>query len=110
MLYDITKIQKYGKGLFQSEKIGLQWYFIVNARVYTDETKSAFWRVRFLIMFDFEDIAEYFELSENEGATPELIKEYKNIIAENFAYDLIETRKNIDDVCDACNKNIKRYA
>lgn len=41
MEYKITKVRKYGKGLYQSEKIGNQWYNVVYARLYPDSNNKS---------------------------------------------------------------------
>ena len=113
MIYDNTKVQKYGKGIYTSEKIGTQYYYKVNARVYTDETKKRFWRVRFIAMFDNEDLFDWYK-DENdnypESVTADEIKAYRNEIVFSFAESLIGYNKDITTVINECNENIKRYA
>ena len=49
MEYKITKVRKYGKGLYQSEKIGNQWYNVVYARLYPyPNNKSTYYKVHFI--------------------------------------------------------------
>ena len=36
MEYKITKIRKYGKGVYQSEKIGTQYYNVVYAHLFRE--------------------------------------------------------------------------
>lgn len=54
MEYKITKIIKYGKGIFTSEKIGTQYYNVVYVYLYRKEDKNKVdpIKVHFMHMFD----------------------------------------------------------
>ena len=107
MEYKITKVQKYGKGIYMSEKIGVQRYYLVYLHVFADPDKKTYYKLHFICMFDNEDLFEYYD--DKDTVTDDEIKAYRDEIvwscAESICYP-----KNINDIIDNCNQTIKRYA
>lgn len=110
MNFEITKIQKYGKGRYSSEKIGIQWYNIVYLRVFTDDTKQRFYKVHFLHMFDAEDLYFFVNPDDetNDDPTETDVKNCRNELCY-FAAESICSYNNIKDIINACNETIERY-
>ena len=90
-----------------SEKIGVQRYYLVYLRVYTDTTKKAYYKVHFICMFDNEDLFEYYD--DHETVTKEEINAYRDEIVWSCAESICGP-KNIKEIIDNCNQTIKRYA
>ena len=68
MDFKITKIRKYGNGIYCSEKIGVQYYNVVYARLYPNsKDKNTFYKVHFIHMFDGEDLWEFFNGGREDG-------------------------------------------
>lgn len=114
MEYRITKVEKYGKGTYESEKIGIQYYNVVYARLYPNpEDKSQYYKVHFIHMFDGEDLWEHFNYDPEEPQkdyfTIEDIKECRDELiwaaAENIFYG-----NNIKEITKECNRWIDKYA
>ena len=112
MEYKITKVRKYG--VFQSEKIGTQYYNVVYARLYPNKkNKHRFYRVKFIHMFDGEDLWEFFnydtESHAKETFSKQDIKECRDELvwaaAESIFYG-----NDIKEIIENCNYTIKRYA
>lgn len=113
MEYKITKVQKYGKGVYQSEKIGIQYYNVVYARLYPNKKdKRRFYKVHFIHMFDGEDLWEFYNYdTENppkETFSKQDIKECRDELiwaqAESVFYG-----NDIHEIVKNCNYTIKRY-
>lgn len=116
MDFKITKIRKYGKGVYRSEKIGVQYYNIVYARLYPNsKDKNTFYKVHFIHMFDGEDLWEFFNGGREDG-DPEKetfskddLKECRNELiwaaAESHFYG-----GDIYQIAANCNETIERYA
>ena len=116
MDFKITKIRKYGKGIYCSEKIGVQYYNVVYARLYPNsKDKNTFYKVHFIHMFDGEDLWEFFNGGREEG-DPEKetfskadLKECRNELiwaaAESHFYG-----GDIYKIAENCNETIERYA
>lgn len=113
MKYRITQIRKYGKGLYESEKIGKQWYNVVYARLYPARAiPGTFLAVKFLHMFDNEDLDAFFNYDEEEPQketfTKKDIKECRNELIYAAAESLFYG-ENLKQIYDDCNYTIKRY-
>ena len=110
MEYKITKIRKYGKGVFQSEKIGTQYYNVVYAHLFRNNDPNHIHpiKVHFIHMFDSDDLCEYFN-NEKEHFSQQDVKQCRDELvwaaAESLFYgnDLKQIIKN-------CNYTIERYA
>jgi hypothetical protein len=116
MDYKITKVVKYGKGLYQSEKIGSQWYNVVYARLYpNDGDKSSFYKVHFIHMFDGEDLWEYFNGCVEDGEQKKEcfskadVKECRDELIYGAAESLFYGN-DINSIVKECNDTIQRYA
>lgn len=112
MEYKITKVQKYG--VFQSEKIGTQYYNVVYARLYPNpENKKQYYKVQFIHMFDGEDLWEHYNYDPEEPTknyfTKEEIKECRNELIWAQA-DSIFYGNDIHEIVKECNYTIERYA
>lgn len=116
MEYKITKVRKYGKGMYTSEKIGIQWYDVVYAHLY-DRDKGLRYKVHFMHLMDMEDVWEYYnnfnceEPDENktkDSFTDKEIKECKDEMiwctAESLFYG-----NDIEQIIKNCNDTIYRY-
>ena len=116
MEYKITKVRKYGKGLYQSEKIGNQWYNVVYARLYPDSNnKSTYYKVHFIHMFDGDDLWEHFNLGKEENEPTK--EEFSNSDIKECRDELIWGRaeslfygSDIKTIIKECNETIERYA
>lgn len=111
MEYKITKVQKYG--IYESEKIGIQYYHIVYARLYPNaQNKNRYYKVHFIHMFDGEDLWQHFNYDKDEPIketfTKEDIKECRDELiwasAESVFYG-----NDIHEIADNCNALIERY-
>lgn len=114
MEYDITKVRKYGKGKYESEKIGAQWYNVVYARLYPNaEDKSHYYKVHFICMFDAEDLWQHFnydkEEPEKDSFSKQDIKECRDETIWGMAESLF-SGNNIKEIISACNETIDRWA
>nr|DAG55214.1 MAG TPA: hypothetical protein [Caudoviricetes sp.] len=114
MDYKITKIQKYGKGVFQSEKIGVQYYNIVYVHLFAknDPNHVNPIKVHFIHMFDGEDLWDFFNYEEEE--TKETfskadIKACRNELIWAAAESYF-SGDNLKDIVNSCNYTIKKYA
>ena len=114
MDYKITKIQKYGKGVFQSEKIGVQYYNIVYVHLFAknDPNHVSPIKVHFTHMFDGEDLWDFFNYEEEE--TKETfskadIKACRNELIWAAAESYF-SGDNLKDIVNSCNYTIKKYA
>ncbi len=114
MEYRITKVQKYGKGVYQSEWIGTQYYNIVYARLYPNaKDKRHYYKVHFIHMFDGEELWEHYNYDDEEpiknSFTKQDIKEYRDELiwaaAESIFYG-----NDIHEIIKECNRTIERYA
>lgn len=115
MEYKITKICKYGKGIYQSEKIGTQYYNVVYAHLFckSDVNRVNPIKVHFLHMFDAEDLWDFYNYDESENVKEEFtaqdVKECRNELifaaAESLFYG-----NDLKEIIANCNYTIKRYA
>ena len=80
MEYKITKIRKYGKGVYQSEKIGTQYYNIVYAHLYRKEDQKRIKpiKVHFIHMFDNDDLCEFYN-NEKVLRFDQIVNNAKNV-------------------------------
>lgn len=113
MKYKITQIRKYGKGLYESEKIGQQWYNVVHARLYPARApKGVYYRIKFIHMFDNEDLDGFFNYDESEPQkdtfTQQDIKECRDELIYAAAESLFYG-ENMIQIYDNCRETIKRY-
>ena len=116
MDFKITKIRKYGKGIYCSEKIGDEYYNVVYARLYPNsKDKNTFYKVHFIHMFDGEDLWEFFNGGREDG-DPEKetfsktdLKECRNELIF-FAAESLFYGGDIHQIAENCNETIKRYA
>lgn len=90
------------------------WYFLATARVYCTDT--TFYRVRFIVWFDNEDVFEW--LTDEDGKTPETftdkdVRVYAKEMANNWLMSFVP--ENIDDdekrreMYDQARDSILRY-
>ena len=114
MDFKITKIRKYGKGIYCSEKIGVQYYNVVYARLYPNsKDKNTFYKVHFIHMFDGEDLWEHFNYDDEEETketfTQADIKECRDELiwaaAESLFYG-----NDLKQIIKDCNYTMERYA
>lgn len=109
MEYKITKVRKYGKGLYQSEKIGNQWYNVVYARLYPNSNnKSTYYKVHFIHMFDGYDLWEHFNSGKEEFSNSD-IKECRDELIWGMAESLFYG-SDIKTIINECNETIEKYA
>ena len=68
MEYKITKVRKYGKGVYQSEKIGTQYYNVVYAHLFRENDPNHIKpiKVHFIHMFDGDDLWEHFNCGDED--------------------------------------------
>ena len=115
MEYKITKIRKYGKGVYQSEKIGTQYYNVVYAHLFTKNDPNHVHpiKVHFIHMFDGEDLWEHFNYDDEEETKETFsqadITECRNELiwaaAESLFYG-----NDLKQIIKDCNYTIERYA
>lgn len=112
MEYRITKVRKYGKGIYQSEKIGTQYYFVVYARLYPNkDNKRIFQKVHFILMFDMDDVWEHFNYEDEpikDTFTDSDIKECRDEFIFGAAESLFYGN-DLNEIIDSCNQTIDRY-
>lgn len=112
MEYEITQIRKYGKGRFESEWIGVQWYNLVYFRVYPEGKQAGkYYKLHLIHMFDSEDLWEFYrddDDDENRAYTEREIKACRDELIFGTVDALCNT-DNIQDIVEGCNTLIKRY-
>lgn len=111
MEYKITKIELIRKNC--NNLVGRQWYYLVHCRVFADSEHKGFWRRRFVMMFDGDDLWEHYHDEENPEDNPniteKMIKEYKQESAWSMAESFIGYNKTIQEVTEECNATINDY-
>lgn len=114
MEYRITKVEKYGKGTYESEKIGIQYYNVVYARLYPNpEDKSQYYKIHFIHMFDGEDLWEHFNYDPEEPAKEHFTKEDVKVCRNELIWAAAESifyGNDIKEIAEECNRWIDRYA
>lgn len=114
MKYKITKIRKYGKGIFTSEKIGTQYYNVVYVYLYRQEDKNKVdpIKVHFIHMFDGDDLYYFFNYNSDEKKeefTKEDIKQCRNELIFSAAESLFNSN-DLMKIVNECNETIEKYA
>ena len=90
MEYKITKIRKYGKGVYQSEKIGTQYYNVVYAHLFTKNDTNHIHpiKVHFIHMFDGEDLWEHFNYDDEDEMIHCSMRSIGDVLYGNTPKDL----------------------
>ena len=115
MEYKITKVRKYGKGIYQSEKIGTQYYNVVYAHLFTKNDTNHIHpiKVHFIHMFDRQDLREHFNYDDEEETkqtfTQTDIKECRDKFIWAAAESLFYSN-DLKQIVKDCNYTIERYA
>ena len=112
MEYEITKVQKYRT--LQSEMIGIQYYNVVYARLYPNKkNKRRFYRVRFIHVFDGEELWGFFnddtEEPPKESFTEQDIEVCRDELIATTAEGIFYG-DDIKEIVENCNDTIERYA
>lgn len=115
MEYKITKIQKYGKGIFQSEKIGLQYYNIVYAHLFAKNDPNHInpIKVHFILMFDNEDLWGFFNYDKKEDIKETFSKTDIKACRDELIWAAAESYfygDNLKEIIENCNYTIEKYA
>ena len=110
MEYKITKIRKYGKGVFTSEMIGTQYYNIVYAHLYRKEDQKRIKpiKVHFIHMFDNDDLCEFYN-NEKEHFSQQDVKQCRDELVWAAAESLFYGN-DLKQIVKDCNYTIERYA
>ena len=110
MEYKITKVRKYGKGVYQSEKIGTQYYNVVYAHLFRKNDPNHIHpiKVHFIHMFDGEDLCDYFN-NEKEHFSQQDVKQCRDELILIFAESLLYGN-DINQITEDCNNTIEKYA
>lgn len=114
MEYKITQIRKYGKGIFQSENIGTQFYSVVYAHLYLpgDTNRISPIKVHFIHMFDSDDLYEFFN-PDGENGKEVFTQEDIKLCRNEFIFAATESLfsgNDIKQIIEDCNNIIGRYA
>ena len=110
MDYKITKVRKYGKGIYFSSMTGVQYYYVVYAHLFRKDDHKRIKRrkVHFIHMFDGDDLWEFYN-GEKEKFSKRDIKLCRDELiwaaAESLFYG-----NDIKEIIDNCNYTIERYA
>lgn len=114
MEYEITKVVKYGKGVYESEKIGIQYYNVVYARLYPNaKNKNRYYKVHFIHMFDGEDLWAYFNYDNTEPTKEWFSKKDVKLCRDELICATAEGifySNDIHEIIEDCNNTIRRYA
>lgn len=110
MEYKITKIRKYGKGVYQSEKIGAQYYNVIYANLFTKNDPNHIHpiKVHFIHMFDGEDLCDFYN-GEKEKFSKRDIKQCRDELVWAAAESLFYGN-DLKQIIKDCNYSIERYA
>lgn len=112
MEYRITKIVKYGKGVFQSEKIGVQYYHLVYAHLFAKNDPNHInpLKVYFMHMFDGEDLWEFFNYDGEVKKT--FTKADVKACRDELVWAAAESYfhgDDLDEIIEKCNYTIGKY-
>ena len=110
MEYKITKIRKYGKGVYQSEKIGIQYYNVVYAHLFRKDDQKRIKRIKvhFIHMFDDDDLYSFYN-GEKEKFSKQDIKQCRDELVWAAAESLFYGN-DLKQIIKDCNYTIERYA
>ena len=110
MDYKITKVRKYGKGVYFSAMAGVQYYNVVYARLFIKEDQKIIRRIKvhFIHMFDGDDLYSYYNGEKEKfqkGDIQQCRDELVWAAAESLFYG-----NDIKEIIANCNYTIERYA
>lgn len=110
MEYKITKVRRYGKGVYFSAMTGVQYYYVVYAHLFRTDDQNRIKRrkVHFIHMFDGDDLYSFYQ-GKKEKFSKQDIKQCRDELVWAAAESLFYGN-DIKEIIDNCNYTIERYS